>query len=88
MHIAAAIEVRDRLLPGLDKIHDALAKKAEEFKDIVKIGRTHTQVVIIVEVIDRSWSFQLLSMDQVFTGFHYMQSNIFRLKYWNNYIIF
>ncbi|XP_028409758.1 fumarate hydratase, mitochondrial-like [Dendronephthya gigantea] len=43
MHIAAAIEVHERLLPGLDKIHEALEKKAEEFKDIVKIGRTHTQ---------------------------------------------
>lgn len=43
MHIAAAIEVHQRLLPGLDKIHQALEKKAEEFKDIIKIGRTHTQ---------------------------------------------
>ena len=43
MHIAAAIEVHERLIPGLDKIREALEKKAEEFKDIVKIGRTHTQ---------------------------------------------
>ena len=45
MHIAAAMEVHERLLPGLDKIHGALEKKAEEFKDIIKIGRTHTQVL-------------------------------------------
>jgi fumarate hydratase class II len=46
MHIAAAMEVHERLLPGLDKIHDAVEKKAQEFKDIIKIGRTHTQVTI------------------------------------------
>lgn len=31
------------LLPGLQKLHDALAAKAEEWKDVIKIGRTHTQ---------------------------------------------
>uniref|UniRef100_A0A673L601 Fumarate hydratase, mitochondrial n=1 Tax=Sinocyclocheilus rhinocerous TaxID=307959 RepID=A0A673L601_9TELE len=43
MHIAAAKEVHEVLLPGLQTLHDALAAKAEQFKDIIKIGRTHTQ---------------------------------------------
>merc|ERR1712226_712890 len=43
MHIAAAQMVTDVLLPGLHKLHEALVSKADEFKDIVKIGRTHTQ---------------------------------------------
>lgn len=43
MHIAAALEVQERLLPGLKKLHGALQSKAVEFKDLVKIGRTHTQ---------------------------------------------
>ncbi|XP_077439393.1 fumarate hydratase, mitochondrial [Vanacampus margaritifer] len=43
MHIAAATEVHQVLIPGLQTLHDALAAKAEEFKDIIKIGRTHTQ---------------------------------------------
>lgn len=43
MHIAVAMEIRDRLFPGLEALHTALKQKAEEFKDIVKIGRTHTQ---------------------------------------------
>ncbi|KTG31018.1 hypothetical protein cypCar_00048522, partial [Cyprinus carpio] len=43
MHIAAATEVHQVLLPGLQTLHDALAAKAEQFKDIIKIGRTHTQ---------------------------------------------
>ena len=44
MHIAAALEVHERLLPGLKKLHGALQAKSTEFKDLVKIGRTHTQV--------------------------------------------
>lgn len=43
MHIAAAMTARDVLLPGLDKLATALKAKAKEFKDIIKIGRTHTQ---------------------------------------------
>lgn len=48
MHIAAAMEVHERLLPGLRKLHDALEAKSNEFKDLVKIGRTHTQVQLYV----------------------------------------
>ena len=43
MHIAAAIEVHNNLLPGLRELHEALKKKSEEWKDIIKIGRTHLQ---------------------------------------------
>lgn len=43
MHVAIGMLARDVLLPGLEKLHAALAAKSEEFKDIIKIGRTHTQ---------------------------------------------
>ena len=43
MHVAIGMMARDLLLPGLEKLHGALAAKSEEFKDIIKIGRTHTQ---------------------------------------------
>lgn len=43
MHIAAAIEFEDRLIPSLGHLRDALDAKAKEFSDIIKIGRTHTQ---------------------------------------------
>ncbi|MBQ0750218.1 MAG: class II fumarate hydratase [Roseovarius sp.] len=43
MHIAAAMTARDVLLPGLHKLLAGLEAKSEEFKDIIKIGRTHTQ---------------------------------------------
>jgi fumarate hydratase class II len=43
MHIAAAEQIVHDLLPALRYLRDALAAKQEEFKDIIKIGRTHTQ---------------------------------------------
>ncbi|MGR3837723.1 MAG: class II fumarate hydratase [Cognatishimia sp.] len=43
MHIATAMSVRDVLMPGLTKLAEGLEAKSEEFKDIIKIGRTHTQ---------------------------------------------
>ncbi|WVY98676.1 fumarate hydratase 1, mitochondrial [Vigna radiata var. radiata] len=43
MHIAAAMEINSRLIPSLKTLHGTLNSKSIEFKDIVKIGRTHTQ---------------------------------------------
>jgi fumarate hydratase class II len=43
MHIAAAEEIVHRLIPALRKLRNALNDKAEAWKGIVKIGRTHTQ---------------------------------------------
>ncbi|CAM3628157.1 class II fumarate hydratase [Litorimonas haliclonae] len=43
MHIAAAEEIHHKLLPALQQLRNALNDKANEFKDIIKIGRTHTQ---------------------------------------------
>ncbi|CAD7925636.1 unnamed protein product [Amoebophrya sp. A120] len=43
MHIAAVLSVQRKLLPALEKLHMALNKKAKEFADVVKIGRTHMQ---------------------------------------------
>jgi fumarate hydratase class II len=43
MHIAAALEITQHLLPALTKLHGALERKHEEFAGIVKIGRTHLQ---------------------------------------------
>ena len=43
MHIAVVLEVYKVLLPGLEKIYDQLEKMTEQFQNIIKIGRTHTQ---------------------------------------------
>ena len=43
MHIACAEEIHHRLLPALQKLRNALNDKAQSWKHIIKIGRTHTQ---------------------------------------------
>jgi fumarate hydratase, class II len=43
MNIAAAVSVKQRLIPAVKALHDALNEKASEWGDIVKIGRTHMQ---------------------------------------------
>ena len=43
LHVAAIIAVEEHLLPAIEKLQKTLEEKAEAFKDIVKIGRTHLQ---------------------------------------------
>ena len=43
MYIAAAVNVKQRLIPAVKALHDGIAAKAEEWKNVIKIGRTHMQ---------------------------------------------
>jgi fumarate hydratase, class II len=55
MYIAAATNVSGRLLPAVTALRDAIAAKAEEWKDIVKIGRTHMQDATPI-TLGQEWS--------------------------------
>ena len=69
MNIAAAIAVNERLIPKVKKLRDALAQKAEAWKDIIKIGRTHLQDAVP------------LSLGQEFSGYVGMlDDNLIRIK--------
>lgn len=48
LHISAFISIKNRFLPALQNLHESLKNKADEFKDIVKIGRTHLQDAVPV----------------------------------------
>ncbi|MFA9477139.1 class II fumarate hydratase [Phycisphaerales bacterium AB-hyl4] len=41
MHIAAAVALKSKLTPALQRLHDQLDKQAKQWDDIIKIGRTH-----------------------------------------------
>jgi fumarate hydratase class II len=43
MNIAAAVSAKQRLIPAVKTLHDAIKAKADEWNDVVKIGRTHMQ---------------------------------------------
>ena len=55
MNIAAALGVSERLVPAVRALHDAIAAKAEAWKDIVKIGRTHMQDATPI-TLGQEWS--------------------------------
>jgi len=50
MHIAAADQVKNALIPAIKSVRDAIAVKAKEFESIVKIGRTHLQDAVPLTV--------------------------------------
>ena len=58
MHIAIAIKTKEKLLPSLKLLEKELAKKSKEFKNIVKVGRTHLQDATP------------LTLGQEFSGYH------------------
>ncbi|MBM3606689.1 MAG: class II fumarate hydratase [Alphaproteobacteria bacterium] len=69
MHVGIAMQARDVLLPGLEKLAAALEAKSDEFKDIIKIGRTHTQDATP------------LTLGQEFSGYaHQVRKGIERVK--------
>ncbi len=55
MHIAAVQEIRDRLLPRVAQLAATIERKAREWRDIVKIGRTHLQDAVPLTV-GQEWS--------------------------------
>ncbi len=50
IHIASAEQIHKTLVPALSELHNALVAKAEQFKDVLKIGRTHLQDATPVKV--------------------------------------
>jgi fumarate hydratase class II len=55
MYIAAAVNVTRRLIPAVTGLRDAIAAKAEKWKDIIKIGRTHMQDATPI-TLGQEWS--------------------------------
>ncbi len=50
MHVSAAVRVSAALLPSMRRLHVSLARKAEEFQEIIKIGRTHLQDAVPIRM--------------------------------------
>lgn len=63
MHIAAVLEISQKLIPSLQALHDAVDAKSKEFDHIIKIGRTHLQDATP------------LTLGQEFSGYAYQLKN-------------
>ena len=69
IHIAAILEVKERLLPAMEKLRDVLGEKSNEFRDIRKIARTHLQDAVP------------MSLGQEFSGYaRQVEAGIERIK--------
>jgi fumarate hydratase, class II len=55
MYIAAAVNAKQRLIPAVKALRDAIGEKVEQWKDIVKIGRTHMQDATPI-TLGQEWS--------------------------------
>tara|TARA_B100000965_G_C19590156_1_gene757560 strand:- start:1332 stop:2720 length:1389 start_codon:yes stop_codon:yes gene_type:complete len=77
MHIAIALQTKDRLIPALNLLNTQLKKKVKQFNKIVKIGRTHLQDATP------------LSLGQEFSGYQsQLEKSIDRIKYALNEIYY
>ena len=77
MHIAIALETKNKLIPSLESLNKDLKKKVSQFKNIIKIGRTHLQDATP------------LSLGQEFSGYQsQLQDCINRIKNALNEIYF
>ena len=69
MHIAIVIETKNKLLPSLELLNKELKKKVSQFRNIIKVGRTHLQDATP------------LSLGQEFSGYQSQLENcIYRIK--------
>ena len=70
MHIAIALETRDKLIPSLNRLNKELKRKISKFKNIIKVGRTHLQDATP------------LTLGQEFSGYQsQLEDTINRIKY-------
>jgi fumarate hydratase class II len=78
MHMAAATEVKQRLLPAVTYLRDALAAKQAEFAGIVKIGRTHLMDAVPL-TLAQEFSGYVAQVDRALAGIRATLPGLFEL---------
>jgi fumarate hydratase class II len=78
MYIAAAIATKQRLVPSVKALRDAIAAKASAWKDIVKIGRTHMQDATPL-TLGQEWSGYVGMLDQDLDNVEHALGAVYRL---------
>jgi fumarate hydratase, class II len=78
MHIAAVLEIQDRLLPKVGALRQAIAAKAEQWHDVVKIGRTHLEDAVPLTV-GQEWSGWAAQLDTAAARVAAAQCELYRL---------
>ena len=78
MNIAAAVNANERLLPAVQALRTAIAAKSEQWKDIVKIGRTHMQDATPI-TLGQEWSGYVGMLDENIDAIEHSLTAVYRL---------
>ncbi|MDF1655840.1 MAG: class II fumarate hydratase [Coxiellaceae bacterium] len=78
MHIAAANMLVHQLVPAVENLRNALHAKSEEFKDVIKIGRTHLQDAVPI-TLGQEFSGYVAQLDHDLEAIHQVLPNLYRL---------
>jgi len=78
MYIAASLNVKERLLPAVAALRDSISAKAGDWKDIVKIGRTHMQDATPL-TLGQEWSGYAGMLDESIAGIEHALSGVYKL---------
>src|SRR5262249_39927007 len=78
MYIAASVNVKQRLIPAVSGLRDAIGAKAKEWTDIVKIGRTHMQDATPL-TLGQEWSGYLGMLSDDLDRFETALQGVYRL---------
>jgi len=78
MYIAASLNVKELLLPAVAALRDSISAKAGDWKDIVKIGRTHMQDATPL-TLGQEWSGYAGMLDESIAGIEHALSGVYKL---------
>jgi fumarate hydratase class II len=78
MHIAAAIAIKNKLIPAIKVLRDSLAQKMQEFDTIVKIGRTHLQDAVPI-TLGQEFSGYVAQLDACLKRLEYVLPELYEL---------
>jgi fumarate hydratase, class II len=78
MHIAAVLEIRDKLLPRVRVLQEAIATTGAQWNDVVKIGRTHLEDAVPLTV-GQEWSGWAAQLDTAANRVEAAQGELYRL---------
>lgn len=78
MHVVTLLEIENRLLPSVEKLIEALRQKAEQWMDVVKIGRTHLQDAVPLTV-GQEWSGWVQMLEDALCGLRKDRKALFEL---------
>jgi len=78
MHLAAAIQIKKKLIPAIEHMRAAMALKMVQFKDIIKIGRTHLMDAVPLS-LEQEFSGYVAQIDQNLERIHQVMPGLYEL---------